>query len=148
LRGKVEFSAVLPDLTGEPMDTLLLVETEWTRVLCTGLPVVAHAIDLLRFGFVSVASKTAMLDRVNQGGDPVKLRRRRNRENKKIADKAGEQLRRDVALILEVPDGRRSDYIFTLLPVLHEKLKPLWRGAHEIAKSAQRSSVPERRKEW
>src|SRR5437016_3930847 len=46
-RGKVEFSAVLPDLTGEPMDTLLLVETEWTRVLCTGLPVVSHAIDLL-----------------------------------------------------------------------------------------------------
>src|SRR5205085_11637708 len=72
----------------------------------------------------------------------------RNRENKRIADKAGEQLRRDVALILEVPDGRWSDYIFTLLPIMHEKLKTLWRGAHEIAKSAQRSIVPERRKEW
>src|SRR5947209_19824954 len=138
-KGSVKFSAVLPNLSGEALDMILFVETEWTRVLCTGLPVVAHAVNLLRYGCESTASKTAMLDRVSQDGNPVKLRQSRNRENKRLADKAGEELRREVALILEVPDGRKSDYLFPSLPILHERLKPLWKGAHEIAKSAQRS---------
>lgn len=147
-KGSVEFSAMLPNLSGDAMDIVADVETEWARVLCVGFPVVMHAVNLLKLGCESVASKTAMLDRVSQGGDPVKLRQTRNRENRKSADRAAEKLRREAALILEVPDGRKSDYLFPMLPIMHDRLKPLWRGAQEIARSAQRSRVPERRKAW
>ena len=145
----VEFSAILPDLSGEALNLLSLVETLWAAELCTELPVAAYAINLLNYACESITSKTGMIDGVRQGHDPVKLRKSRNEKNRKLADAAGEKTRSLVALILEVPDGRRSDYLFPgLLAILHEKLKDLWRTAREIAKAAQWSRDPKRRKEW